>query len=305
MAESQVERPLEHAGILNQVLSYAGAGDYIFYAPISKLWLVCYRAVPAHELKEDNTVERSQDFQVGARLTLRRAVFASAPRVKLAHELGLRFNLDGRDLQIYTGAQACEAALAEAHRLGMALTAHTLNGAAFSGELSKIIWLHLEHKCALHRESGAHGARGGHIEVLRWLKKKGAVFGNDTMITAAFNGHTKACAHLRAERCAWDTTATYIAAMNEHWETVRWLHEHGCPWISDQICPKAAEQGSIENMSYMLQQEAQVAIAQQHSGSDMNAVRHGLLDLSIGQMIWSHGLEQRDVTHHYGKVDKL
>jgi hypothetical protein len=41
MAEADARSPLEDASVLKQVLSYAGAGDFIFFAPISKLWLEC------------------------------------------------------------------------------------------------------------------------------------------------------------------------------------------------------------------------------------------------------------------------
>ena len=76
VAQVHAESPLEDAGILKQVLSYAGAGEWIFYAPISKLWLECYRAVPVHQLDEKDTVEQEHDFEVVPQLTLKRAVFA-------------------------------------------------------------------------------------------------------------------------------------------------------------------------------------------------------------------------------------
>jgi hypothetical protein len=34
MAEPPTERPLEHAGVLKQVLSYAGPGEWIYLAPM-------------------------------------------------------------------------------------------------------------------------------------------------------------------------------------------------------------------------------------------------------------------------------
>jgi hypothetical protein len=74
VAKVHAESPLEDAGILKQVLSYAGAGEFIFYAPISKLWLDCYRAVPAHELKRIDTINHADDLQVLPEMTLRRAV---------------------------------------------------------------------------------------------------------------------------------------------------------------------------------------------------------------------------------------
>jgi hypothetical protein len=177
VARKHAEHPLEDACILKQVLSYAGAGEWIFYAPISKLWLDCYRAVPAHEVRRYDTVKREQDLQVVDVMTLRRAVFSSAARVKLAHELGLHFDMDGTGLQFYSGRIAAVAVLDEAHSLGMPFSTNLLNGAAFSGELCTVIWLHTEHNCALNSDTSACSAKGGQIQVLQWLKQRGAARG--------------------------------------------------------------------------------------------------------------------------------
>jgi hypothetical protein len=63
--------PLNNAGILKQVLSYAGAGEWIFYAPISKLWLECYRNVPAHQLQRQLISLEKYCVEVLPHMTLR------------------------------------------------------------------------------------------------------------------------------------------------------------------------------------------------------------------------------------------
>jgi hypothetical protein len=254
-AAADASNPLNDAGILKQVLSYAGAGEFIFYAPISKLWLECYRAVPAHEMKKDDTIRQEQDLDVLPQMTLRRAVFASAARVKLAHQLGLQFGTECLQLHFYLGLLACKAVLTEAHRLGMPVSASTLNGAAFSGELSAVIWLHTEHSCALNHNTILCCARTGQIEVLRWLKQQGMVFTTDAMNFAAMHGQNLTCAYLHAEGCTWDELASFAAAHKKHWNTVRWLYNHGCPWYFSSMCLLAAEQGSIDGMAYILQQQ--------------------------------------------------
>jgi hypothetical protein len=158
-------------------------------------------------------------------------------------------------MQVYMGTLACKAALTEAHRLGMPLSTNILNGAAFAGKLSTVIWLYTEHQCAFNSGTGAHAAGGGHVNVLSWLKEQGVVFDKNTMNAAALLGKVSTCAYRHAEGCPWNEVTAFAAACRKHWDTVRWLREHGCPWISDQICLNAAEQGSIENMSYMLQQD--------------------------------------------------
>jgi hypothetical protein len=226
-----------------------------FYAPISKLWLECYRAVPAYEVKRVDTTDQYDDLNVVPEMTLRRAVFASAARVRLAHELGLRFGTEGADSQFYIGRIKNIAVLDEAYRLGMPVSTHTLNGAATSGALSTVRWLRTEHNCAIHREADILCARSGQIEVLQWLKEQGLLFTADTMNSAALHGQGLTCAYLHAEGCPWDALTIRAAVYKNHWNTVRWLHEHGCPWKYDHTCLKAAQHGNIDIMTYMLQQE--------------------------------------------------
>jgi hypothetical protein len=257
VANLHAESPLEDAGISKQVLTYAGAGEFIFYAPISKLWLECYRAVPTHDLQESDTIGQFDDLPVVPEMTLWRAVFASASRVKLAHELGLRFDDEDEKLQFYVGSLACIAVLVEAHRLGMPLSTDMLDGAACSGKLSTVIWLHKEHNCELNdiHETSRWCAGEGHVDVLRWLKQQGAEFNEGTMLSAAMYGQQATCAYLLSEGCSWHVNAVYAAAIMKHWDTVRWLHEHDYPWDFDQTCVTAAERGSIKRMTYMLQQD--------------------------------------------------
>jgi hypothetical protein len=232
------------------------------------LWLECYRAVSSYQIDGKNTHMRSRVLDVFPTMTLRRAVFSSPARVNLAHALGWQFDADSSKytlkhgakssnlLHWYTGSVACRAALAEAHRLGMPLLAETLNGAALSGELSTVIWLHTEHHCEFNSGTGDYSAMGGHIEMLRWLKQQGLAFSSSTMLSAASYGHTPTCAYLHAAGCPWDRLVVFAAARRSHWGTVRWLLEHGCPCKFDSICFKAVAQGSIETMAFMLQQQA-------------------------------------------------
>jgi hypothetical protein len=248
--------PLSDAGILKQVLSYSGAGEFIFYAPISKLWLACYKAVPAYQLKRPLMIEGEVCIEVLPHMTLRRAVFASAARVTLAYELGLRFDTDNAESQFYTGSElACKPVLAEAHRLGMPFSSTLLNGAASAGELCTVIWLYTEHACAITRLTTICSAKGGQIEVLRWLQQQGVAFEGETMFAAAKFGHDVTCAYLHSEGCPWHQFAAFAAASANHWSTVRWLHEHGCPWQFEQVCRLAAQAGDVTAITYLLQQQ--------------------------------------------------
>jgi hypothetical protein len=254
-AAAGASNPLSDAGILKQVLSYAGAGEFIFYAPISKLWLECYRAVPAHRVKRQKMTEGEVVVEVLPCMTLRRTVFSTAARVKLAHALGLQFSSDDQELQYYTDSMACKTALVEAHRLGMPVTTDVLNSAASTGELSTVIWLYTEHNCALSRLTSVCSASDGQIEVLRWLKQQGEVFNATTMSCAANSGQHATCAYLHSEGCDWNEATVYMAAHYDQCDTVRWIHEYDCPWRFELMCLKAAELGDVSAMTYLIQQE--------------------------------------------------
>jgi hypothetical protein len=79
------------------------------------------------------------------------------------------------------------------------------------------------------------------------------------MYGAATKGHLAACQYLVcqylvAEQCPSDAMACSEAASQGHWETVRFLHESGCPWDAASICTSAALNGSVELMQCLKQQ---------------------------------------------------
>jgi hypothetical protein len=94
----------------------------------------------------------------------------------------------------------------------MRFSTEMLNGAACSGELSTVIWLHTEHTCALSYETTLCCARAGQIEVLRWLKQQGAAFEQRTVLAAAIHDQRATCAYLHDEGCVGDELAIYAAA---------------------------------------------------------------------------------------------
>jgi hypothetical protein len=158
--------------ILQHVLRFVGAGEYIFAAPISKLWLFYYKQQAAYKLKAFETCSK-QDFAVVPQMTTRRATLVSVARLRLAHMCGLRFNADSTELQFETGRLASIVVLAEAHRLGMQFTSHVADGAAASSDLSKLEWLHREHKCPLGISTSIQACVNSDIPMLQWLQQQG------------------------------------------------------------------------------------------------------------------------------------
>jgi hypothetical protein len=63
------------------------------------------------------------------------------------------------------------------------------------------------------------------------------------------------CEYLHAEQCPWSELESDEAAKNDQVHTLRWLHEHGCPWDCDSVCMRAAASGSVEVLEYLQQHD--------------------------------------------------
>jgi hypothetical protein len=61
---------------------------------------------------------------------------------------------------------------------------------------------------------------------------------------------------LLAEGCDWDEDACSSAAVEGHYETLKWLRDNGCPWDVGDVCVRGAQSGSIAILQYALDQGA-------------------------------------------------
>eukprot|EP00953_Heterococcus_sp_UTEX-ZZ885_P029057 15462-Heterococcus_DN1.PRE.1 len=230
--------PLCHRGILHRIFSYVGLGHHLFLSPANSLWRAVYASLAAREMK---TFWRT-GFSCVPKTTLFSSVFASPSGVRLAHELCF--------------------AVGTAYELGLERTVATVHGAAEYNELPVLQFLHAQN-CPWDASIAAVLARRGKLELLRWAIEQGCPFDkyailtsaassgniettawvrqlpkveiNDYAITAAAGqGHTAMCEYLRTEQCPWDEQACEFAAEHCHLNTLRWLHENGCPWHAEE-----------------------------------------------------------------------
>jgi hypothetical protein len=81
--------PLLDLNVLQIVLSYVGPGHCLFVALVSKWWRELYFGVDSQQLAIDPGCSRETDVIGVPQMTLYSSVFASPPRVKLAHLNGL------------------------------------------------------------------------------------------------------------------------------------------------------------------------------------------------------------------------
>eukprot|EP00953_Heterococcus_sp_UTEX-ZZ885_P041758 21281-Heterococcus_DN1.PRE.4 len=165
---------LSNGSILQRVLSFVGPGEWAVCSTVSKLWVEMYRLVPTQHLPEEDTCVRAPAVDVVPQMTLHRAVFASAARVKLAYDLGLQWQNDER-----AGMQNISA----------------------GANLSAAIWLRTQHQCVSPAEitSDYNAATYGNVELLQWHKQQAVVFSEMTMVSAAEQNQLHVCQYLQAE----------------------------------------------------------------------------------------------------------
>lgn len=130
--------------------------------------------------------------------------------------------------------------------------------AAEMGRLDIIEWLVEEEEkkydCnELERNESVcgHAAKGGHLEILMWLRTKGAICNEKTFNLAAEGGHWDVLLWLREIGCPWDDEVCECAAWRGHWalgcfkvglwggssiELLIWLHKQDCEICDDALC---------------------------------------------------------------------
>jgi hypothetical protein len=88
---ADASNPLLKTVILNQMLSYVGAGHWNFLATVCRPWRDAYALVASREIErlpfEDD--EDGDEIECIPQMTLYSSIFASSSRVELAHALGV------------------------------------------------------------------------------------------------------------------------------------------------------------------------------------------------------------------------
>jgi Ankyrin repeats (3 copies) len=149
-----------------------------------------------------------------------------------------------------------------------------LTQAAQSGHLNLIKWMMADEPFKSSYNNNVswnlHGmmnsaALGGRFDVMQWLRTEHDVqYSASALTSAAEHDHLDVIQHLRSEGCPWDAKAcTAIASCNHRYTaagttasccaTLRWLRDHGCPWLVAEVRLKAAENGNIDILAYAIQ----------------------------------------------------
>jgi hypothetical protein len=246
--------PLLDAGILQRVCEFVGPGQHIFVATVSKAFRAACAKVRSHVILGLRYMTHWKVIY-SAKMTLTRSAFASVSRFKWALDCGLQRFLNGRysegpfgevidnefwRLQRIAGQFSDVETLQAALDAGVPLSPDMICGAAESGSLAKLLWLHTEHNCQLFNDITDHAARGGHVDMLTWLKDNGLDFTDNTFKYGAMGGSVPVLQYLQEQKCPWDHDVSEEAARHGQLAALKWLLEHGAP---EGFLHEAAENG--------------------------------------------------------------
>jgi hypothetical protein len=273
--------PLEDGGILRQMFSYVGFGHWLYLVPVCKRWLAEYRAL-AEELISHDPYTHSHGLWCHehaadcATVTFWRAGFSSAKCLEVAVAGGLRLlapagasskeNSKFERLLKQLGRFGSRDLLLHARQqYSMPWTDWLCAGAAESGDLSKLQWLHIDQQCPWYvgpRQTGASTRRvtvcaaisDNGLAMLRWLKEEGVeTSSRDLANYAAACGRLHTLQFLAPEGRTFAEefpTLCVNAALNGHLEVLQWLHEHGASLCSN-LGDSAAIAGSVPVLAWL------------------------------------------------------
>jgi hypothetical protein len=255
-ASAAAEAALANDGILQHIFDYAGAGRWLYLAKVSKKWRECYF----------KAYSRAHCGRCGLRdaahCTDYRHVFASEAALCHALHNGLQWGgdqVEKRHLRYLAGMYAGLQVLKSAVRLGLLCaskeSARVLDGAAASGSLEKVKWLHEELQCPLDNFCLLkHAVRGGALDVVQYLTGLG-VPDVDGAWYAVNYGHLDILQFLYRQDSDDDDSFCTSAADRGDLVMLKWLRDNGCEWGDvEQVACRAAESNSIEILIWLQQQ---------------------------------------------------
>ncbi len=109
--------------------------------------------------------------------------------------------------------------------------------AAENGNLDIFKWGFLNNSLHHRLQKGSMGhswicsaaARGGSLDILKFLLEHQFRLGSNVCASAALNGHLNVLKWARANGCKWDDMTRINAQNHGHLEVLKWAIENGCP----------------------------------------------------------------------------
>ena len=122
--------------------------------------------------------------------------------------------------------------------------------AALGGDMEAVRWLReISKEHSWDKQSCKGAAEGGHLDVLKYLRKKRCEWDETTCLGAAKGGHLDVLKYARKHGCPWDDRTCTNAAWGGHLDMLKYAHENGCPW-DETTCLFAAKGGHLDVLKY-------------------------------------------------------
>lgn len=217
--------PLNHTGILQVVCDLIGPGEFVFLALINKQFRAC--CLNVSQFDGVDLIEGGyEEVSVLPAMTRHEAIFASLPRLQLALQLGFQLQVQTWGVQLRAGWYADTPTLQALHTVhGMPWTAAVSNGAAASGNVSRMKYLLDEQQCPQAEDLCSYAAIARSTDVIRWLRQRGAVFTAETCSSAARSVKAASMlAYLHEQGAPWDAETMTVVVGYSDAPLLQWLH---------------------------------------------------------------------------------
>ena len=97
-------------------------------------------------------------------------------------------------------------------------------------QLKEVTWTPAhENGCPCDEDTCMMAARGGHLEVLKYLKENHCPWDESTCEKAAKGGHLDVLEYLHENGCPWDESTCSYAARGGHLDVLKYARDNGCP----------------------------------------------------------------------------
>jgi hypothetical protein len=237
-------RLLHDCGSLELAIRILGPGNNLLIAGVCKDWQLALQRVAE---SEKDPLQAASWFS-----TSYSAIFASTALVRLARQARLEMSNDG--VRRVAGRVVNLPTLQIAHGLGLSLTDSVIEGAAETGSMQKVFWIHNQRSVtSLPKHIGNYAASSGNVKLMEWLRQRRVVFDAQTAVAAAAAGKIDVLRYLRSVGCEMDEISCDMAAYYKHLDVLKYLKAVGCEWDEREIGAAAAGGGSMEIMLYLQQ----------------------------------------------------
>jgi hypothetical protein len=138
---------------------------------------------------------------------------------------------------------------------GYTLPSDSSVAAARGGHLDLLKWLVQEKGCPFDGCSALSAAGGGHLPILQWFCSQGKELPEEIVLWAAGGGSVETVQWLISQGCSYDSRACARAARTGDLSMLQYLRLQHCPWDSS-VTSEATASENVKLLQWLWDQEA-------------------------------------------------